>query len=126
MTDKDIKDIFKNFPDLDKGFEKLKQEVPAMTMDHLRELQELEIAAREYSFQDKHFLHNGSVLAVDSLCVCAEDAFIAGANWQKQQMKAYVINLNRRTLEYIYDVCKGVMPSKELFIKCVMSTIKED
>jgi len=47
------------------------------------------------------------------------DGFVAGAKWHRQ-------HINRRTLEYIYDVCKGVMPSKELFIKCVMRTIKED
>jgi len=74
---------------------------------------DLEQAAKEYA--DEQSVQAG-----------IQSAFIAGTNWQKQQMKAYVINLNRRTLEYIYDVCKGVMPSKELFIKCVMSTIKED
>lgn len=61
--------------------------------------------------------------------VQTSQAFKAGAKWQRQQMKTNgfeIININRRTLEYIYDVCKGVMPSKELFIKCVMGTIKED
>lgn len=76
---------------------------------------------------DMYWMHNGRLIYV---CNAAENPRkyslkekIKMLLWRKRT--GGVVVLNQRTLEYIYNVCKVVMPkTKEEFVECVMSTIR--
>ena len=75
---------------------------------------------------DVYWVHNGKLLFVSNAIEVKEKHSL----WQRIKMFIWrkrsggVVVLNRRSLEYIYNICKGVMPeTKEQFVDCVMSTI---
>lgn len=75
---------------------------------------------------DLYWMHNGRLVfvsnAIDNPRTHSLIERIKILLWRKRT--GGVVILNRRTLEYIYNVCKGVMPeTKEQFVKCIMGTI---
>lgn len=77
---------------------------------------------------DMYWMHNGRLVFVSNAIENPKKHSL----WQRikifiwRKRSGGVVVLNRRTLEYIYNVCKGVMPeTKEQFIDCVMGTIPQ-
>lgn len=75
---------------------------------------------------DMYIYHNGKLEFVCSAMVePGRKSLISKIRsffWRKRN--GGIVSINRRTLEYIYNVCKGIMPtSKGEFVECVMSTI---
>lgn len=78
---------------------------------------------------DMYWMHNGRLVfvsnAIDNPRKHSLIERIKMLLWRKKT--GGVVILNQRTLEYIYNVCKGVMPeTKEQFVECVMRTIPDD
>ena len=75
---------------------------------------------------DMYWMHNGRLVFVSNAIENPKKHSL------RQRIKMFfwrkrnggVVVLNRRTLEYIYNVLKGVMPkTKEQFVECVIGTI---
>jgi len=78
---------------------------------------------------DMYCFHNGKLMYV---CNTTEDR---RKKTVLERIKSYflrkrngnIVTLDRRTLEYIYNVCKGVMPpSKDEFVRSVLGAMKFD
>lgn len=78
---------------------------------------------------DSYWFHDGKLVFVAN---CLENRRkwtllerIKSYIWRKRN--GNIVSVNRRTLEYIYNVCKGVMPpSKDEFVRCVLGAMKFD
>lgn len=93
-----------------------------------------EIEVREFDKDfaiegDMYWYHNGKLIFAASALIddCEKKSLIKRIKaylWRKRH--GNIVVLNKRTLEYIFNVCKGVMPSsKEDFVKCVMGSLPE-
>ena len=77
---------------------------------------------------DLYWFHDGRLLFVSNAIEVREKLSLFKRIKLFIRRKRYdVVTLDRRTLEYIYNVCHGVMPrGKEEFVRCVMSTIPDN